>query len=167
MTLRVTKKSWCIIAVAILSVSGCSGSNLPPVGQVGGVVTLDGQPLTKGQVEFVPDNSKGTKGRMAVGLIGADGRFKLTSFKPGDGALVGFHKVVIICEEEMPAFDPKTPPAPPKSLIPIRYTDANTSGLTAEVKSAGKNDFTFALESRPPSQMTSSAAVPSPSASIT
>jgi hypothetical protein len=32
------------------------------------------------------------------------------------------------------------------------YTDANTSGLTAEVKSAGKNDFTFALESRPPSQ---------------
>jgi prepilin-type N-terminal cleavage/methylation domain-containing protein len=34
----------------------------------------------------------------------------------------------------------------------IRYNDANTSGLTAEVKSAAKNDFTFALESRPPSR---------------
>ena len=119
---------------------------------MGGVVTLDGQPLTKGQVQFVPDSSKGTKGRMAVGLIGTDGRFSLTAFKPGDGALVGFHKVVIICEAEMPAFDPKSPPPPPKSLIPVRYTDANTSGFTAEVKSAAKNDFTFALESRPPSR---------------
>lgn len=124
----------------------------PPLGQVGGIVTLDGQPLTKGQVQFVPDGSKGTKGRMAVGLIGTDGRFSLTAFKRDDGALVGFHKVVVICEEDMPAFDPKSPPPPPKSLIPVRYTDANTSGLTAEVKSGPKNDFTFALESRPPSQ---------------
>jgi hypothetical protein len=152
MSMKVIMNSWCAVAVAIVTVSGCSGSNLPPVGQVGGVVTLDGQPLTKGHVQFMPDSSKGTKGRMAVGLIGADGRFKLTAFKPGDGALVGFHKVVIICEEDMPAFDPKVAPPPPKSLIPVRYTDANTSGFTAEVKSAGKNDFTFALESRPPSQ---------------
>ena len=142
----------CAVAVAILTVFGCSGVKTPPVGQVGGIVTLDGQPLTKGQVQFLPDSSKGTKGRMAVGLIGSDGRFKLTAFKPGDGALVGFHKVVVICEEDMPAFDPKSPPPPPKSLIPIRYTDANTSGLTAEVKAAAKNDFTFALESRLPSQ---------------
>ena len=152
MSLNMILKSWCAIAVAVLAIAGCSGVKTPPVGQVGGVVTLDGQPLTKGQVQFVPDSSKGTKGRMAVGLIGADGRFQLTAFKPGDGALVGFHKVVIICEEDMPAFDPKSPPPPPKSLIPVRYTNANTSGLTAEVKSAGKNDFTFALESRPPSQ---------------
>ena len=152
MSLKVILNSWCAVAVAIVTVSGCSGVKTPPVGQVGGIVTLDGQPLTKGQVQFVPDSSKGTKGRMAVGLIGADGRFSLTAFKPGDGALVGFHKVLIICEEEMPAFDPKSPPPPPKSLIPIRYTDANTSGLTAEVKAAAKNDFTFALESRLPSQ---------------
>ena len=152
MSLNVILNSWCAVAVAIVAVSGCSGVKIPPLAQVGGVVTLDGQPLTKGQVHFVPDSSKGTKGRMAVGLIGTDGRVKLTAFKPGDGALVGFHKVVIICEEEMPAFDPKLPPPPPKSLIPIRYTNDKTSGLTAEVKSAAKNDFTFALESRPPSQ---------------
>jgi hypothetical protein len=152
MSLKVILNSWCAVAVAIVTVSGCSGVKTPPVGQVGGIVTLDGQPLTKGQVQFLPDSSKGTKGRMAVGLIGTDGRFALTAFKPGDGALVGFHKVVIICEEDMPAFDPKSPPPPPKSLIPIRYTDAKTSGLTAEVKAAAKNDFTFALESRPPSQ---------------
>jgi len=152
MSLKVIMNSWCVIAVAIVAVSGCSGVKTPPVGQVGGVVTLDGQPLTKGQVQFVPDSSKGTKGRMAVGLIGTDGRFALTAFKPGDGALVGFHKVVIICEEDVPAFDPKVAPPPPKSLIPVRYTDVKTSGLTAEVKSAGKNDFTFALESRPPSK---------------
>jgi hypothetical protein len=149
---KVSLKSWCAIAVAVLAISGCNGVKTPPIGQVGGVVTLDGQPLTKGQVQFVPDSSKGTKGRMAVGLIGSDGRFTLTAFKPGDGALVGFHKVVIICEEDMPAFDPKAPPPLPKSLIPVRYTDVNTSGFTAEVKSGEKNDFTFALESRPPSK---------------
>jgi hypothetical protein len=152
MSLNMILKSWCASAVTVLAISGCSGVKTPPVGQVGGIVTLDGQPLTKGQVQFVPDSSKGTKGRMAGGLIGNDGRFSLTAFKPGDGALVGFHKVVVICEEEMPAFDPKSPPPPPKSLIPIRYTDANTSGFTAEVKSGAKNDFTFALESRPPSR---------------
>ena len=120
MSVKVIMNSWCVIAVAIVAVSGCSGVKTPPVGQ--------------------------------VGIIGTDGRFSLTAFEPGDGALVGFHKVVIICEEDMPAFDPKLPPPPPKSLIPVRYTDGNTSGLTAEVKSAGKNDFTFALESRPPSR---------------
>ena len=154
MSLKVILNSWCVVAVTIVAVSGCSGVKIPPLGQVGGIVTLDGQPLTKGQVQFLPDSSKGTKGRMAVGIIGTDGRFSLTAFKPGDGALVGFHKVVIICEEDIPTFDPNSKVAlqPPKSLIPIRYTDANTSGLTAEVKSAAKNDFTFALESQPPSQ---------------
>ena len=154
MSLKVILNSWCVVAVTIVAVSGCSGVKIPPLGQVGGIVTLDGPPLTKGQVQFLPDSSKGTKGRMAVGIIGTDGRFSLTAFKPGDGALVGFHKVVIICEEDIPTFDPNSKVAlqPPKSLIPIRYTDANTSGLTAEVKAAAKNDFTFALESRPPSQ---------------
>ena len=154
MSLKVILNSWCVVAVTIVAVSGCSGVKIPPLGQVGGIVTLDGQPLTKGQVQFLPDSSKGTKGRMAVGIIGTDGRFSLTAFKPGDGALVGFHKVVIICEEDMPTFDPnpKVGLQPPKSLIPIRYTNEKTSGLTAEVKSAAKNDFTFALESRPPSQ---------------
>ena len=154
MSLTVILKSWCAVAVAIVAVSGCSGVKIPSLGQVGGIVTLDGQPLTKGQVQFLPDSSKGTKGRMAVGIIGTDGRFSLTAFKPGDGALVGFHKVVIICEEDLPTFDPNSKVAmqPPKSLIPIRYNDANTSSLTAEVKSGATNDFTFALESRPPSQ---------------
>jgi len=154
MSLKVIMKSCCAIAVAFIAVAGCSGVKIPPLGQVGGIVTLDGVPLAKGQVQFLPDSSKGTKGRMAVGVIGKDGRFTLTAFKRDDGALVGFHKVVIICEEDMPTFDPnpKVAPQPPKSLIPIHYTDANTSGLTAEVKSGAKNDFTFALESRPPSQ---------------
>lgn len=154
MSLKVILRSWYAIAVASIAIAGCSGVKIPPLGQVGGIVTLDGQPLAMGQVQFLPDSSKGTKGRMAVGLIGTDGRFSLTAFKPGDGALVGFHRVAIICEEVQPAFDPnsKVAPQPPKSLIPVRYNDANTSGLTAEVKSGAKNDFTFALESPPPSQ---------------
>jgi len=142
----VVLKLWCaFFSVAVLSLSGCGGPATPPTARVGGIVTLDGQPLSSGSVRFVPDRSKGTTGRMAVGVIGSDGRFTLTSFKPGDGSLVGFHKVAIICEGEAPPFDPKIPPPPPKSLIPIRYTDDKTSGITAEVKSGTKHDFEFKL----------------------
>jgi hypothetical protein len=149
MTLKTTMAVSCLIATAVLSLTGCGGPATPPTGKVSGIVTLDDQPLPKGQVRFMPDKSKGTMGRMAVGVIGSDGRFVLTSFKRDDGALVGFHKVVIICEEEVPPFDPKVPPPPPKSLIPIRYTDDKTSGMTAEVKSGAKNEFEFKLTTAP------------------
>jgi hypothetical protein len=137
-----------VAALLAAQLLGCQGGNSLPMAKVAGTVKLDGAPLTKGNVRFMPDSGKGTQGPMATGQIGSDGKFVLTTSAPGDGAHVGFYKVAVSCWDE-PPFDPKNPTAPPpaKSLIPERYGDEKTSELTAEVKRGGPNEFTFDLKS--------------------
>lgn len=134
-------------SLVMLPFLGCQGGNSLPMAKVSGTVTLDGAPLTKGRIQFMPDNSKGTRGPMATGQIVADGKFVLMTSAPGDGAQVGCYKVVVNCWEETP-FDPNNPKLapPPKSLIPERYANEQTSGLTAEVKTGTPNEFTFDLK---------------------
>jgi hypothetical protein len=74
----------CLVAVVL---AGCGG---PRLGRVTGRVTVGGKPVTSGTIMFHPD-----AGPTAVGAIGADGTYTLTTFKRGDGALVGSHRVTI------------------------------------------------------------------------
>jgi hypothetical protein len=120
----------CLAAVAF---TGCGTNDLVPVG---GTVQYHGKPLDHGRVAFYPQD-----GRQAFGEI-RDGHFTLTSYRPGDGAAVGTHRVTIHCD--VPA-DPKDPFSDRVSLIPKRYLKPETSGLTAEVKPAGNNEFSFEL----------------------
>lgn len=138
----------CAAVAFAVPMSGCGGGSGLKLQKVSGVVTFDGKPLTKGNVQFTPDGSKGTRGPMATGAIGPDGRFTLTTTTSGDGAPVGFYRVTVNCWDEGAPFDPKNPkpPTPARSLIPERYTDDNASGLTAEVKAGAKNEFTFELK---------------------
>jgi len=138
------------LAALVLTVplAGCHRGDTITLAKVSGTVTLDGAPLTKGAIQFTPDSSKGTRGPLATGAIGPDGKFELMTSKPGDGAQAGFYKVAVNCWETVP-FDPNNPKPspPPKSLIPEHYADDKTSGLTAEVKSGTPNEFTFELKS--------------------
>jgi len=142
------RRAW-LVTVVVVAAAGCGRSG-PPLASVHGMVTLEGTPLTHGTVSFVPDNARGTRGRMALGAIGPDGRFVLRSFTADDGALTGFHTVAILCDEllPVPADGAAEQPVPDeaRSLIPVRYNDARTSGLTAEVKPGVKNEFLFNLQ---------------------
>lgn len=132
--------------LACLILPGCGGGpDLPPVAEVSGVVTLDGNPLPRGTIQFVPDKSKGTEGATAVGTIGPDGRYTLKTAGV-EGAIVGFHKVGVRALQEEPE-DETAPPPPP--LIPPRYFNPDTSGLTAEVKADQDNVIDFPLKSKP------------------
>jgi hypothetical protein len=134
--------------MAPLFLTGCgsSGKGLGARAAVQGKVTLDGQPLKLGDVMFVPDETKGTKGPPAVGSIDASGVFTLTTDREShdDGALVGFHRVRVFAVPQ-PA-KPEDPPPP--SLIPLRYNDEATSGLTAEVKAGQDNTIDLKLSSK-------------------
>src|SRR5262245_16358306 len=83
-----------VIAAALLVQSwGCGGSDgKPPEGltvPVKGQVTYKGKPLTGGSIMFEPVDG----GREAHGTIQPDGTFSLSTFRSGDGAVRGVHRV--------------------------------------------------------------------------
>ncbi len=110
------------------------GDGGPSLGQVSGSVTYKGQPLSQGEISFFPTN-----GRPAFGKI-VDGKIVEATFvATNDGVPVGTHQVSI---QSMTNADDMY--AEQKSLIPKRYGDPATSGLTAEVQK-GQNDLSFEL----------------------
>jgi len=109
---------------AIILLSGCSGGRLPTA-PVRGKVTYKGAPLNTGTVTFVPDT---TAAPCAYGEIGADGSYQLTTYKRGDGAVLGTHRIMVSAVK----VDPKRPEA--TSLVPSKFSSEQTSGLTADVQ---------------------------------
>jgi hypothetical protein len=149
-----------VLAGLLMAAAGCgSGQGTVPVD---GIVTLDGQPLEGAAVSFAP-----AKGRPATAQTDAAGKFKLTTFAAGDGAMPGPYKVGV-SKMEAPAApsgnvqstspDGKTQlsgpsslrggaPPQPKSLLPAKYLNPNTSGITVEVK-AGMEPVKLDLSSK-------------------
>lgn len=84
-----------IVALGLGVVLGCGGSS--KTYRVEGIVTLDGKPLEGVTVKFLPD--EGSSGQTAVGTTGSDGSFRLQTNAPGDGAMAGTYRVVVIKEE--------------------------------------------------------------------
>jgi hypothetical protein len=124
-----------LVAILALLVLGC-GRGGPKTARASGTVTMDGKPLPKIGVTFLPTK----KGPIATGNTNENGEFTLTTVRKGDGAPIGNHKVTIGASEE----GQKLPP------IAGRYGSPHTTNLTAEVKAGEKNVFTFDLKPEDP-----------------
>ncbi len=72
--------------------AGCGGT-----AEVKGRVTLDGKPVAGATILFVPE--PGSSARPATGFTDAEGNFRLTTFRPNDGAVVGAYKIVVTKSE--------------------------------------------------------------------
>jgi hypothetical protein len=108
-----------LLASASLAIPGC-GDGRPVRVPVSGKVLIDGQPVTKGSIQFHEDD-----GRPARGSIGSDGSFTLTTFDEGDGCTPGNHRVsVISCDE---------PPGMRRWFIPKRYSKPEESGIVTSI----------------------------------
>jgi hypothetical protein len=119
--------------------AGC-GENRPKTAVVQGTVTYKGKPVPNGSVNFVP-----AEGPAATGEIGPDGSYRLTTFRKGDGAVLGTHKVVIVAMQDVSgqAVEARSPLPPP--IVPVKYTSLATTDLTAEVKDQ-ENTINFDLK---------------------
>jgi hypothetical protein len=84
-------------------------------------------------------------GRGANGPIAADGSFELRTFAKNDGALVGTHKVAVVTYAPTGKSGPEAGLG--KLLVPDRYINPETSGLTIEVKAGEVNTPTLELTS--------------------
>ena len=115
--------------LTLWSAPGCGGPaelRGAPTFPVKGKVTYRGKPLTQGSVTFEPDGA----GKEANGPIQPDGTFILTTYKPGDGAVAGLHRVAI-------AFAGKS--------IPIRYAHVSSSRIEVQV-TEGTTDYPIDLK---------------------
>ncbi|MGD0039728.1 MAG: hypothetical protein ABSE84_04780 [Isosphaeraceae bacterium] len=121
-----TGACWFVLAVVLLSSCWGCGSNAGPyVGKtvpVKGKVTYKGKPLTRGEILFEPDS-----GREANGNIQPDGTFELSTFKAGDGAIPGKHRVAVSGTSK-------------KDAVPVKYKNTSSSKTEVEV-AEGKSEY--------------------------
>src|SRR5262245_41636777 len=99
---------------AILLVAGCDNSGIGRTVTVSGKVTLGGQALDSGMVQFIPDKEGGNNSPVtSVGPIKADGTYTLTTGGKS-GAPLGKFKVVVM--PGMPADLPANPGGKPRHV---------------------------------------------------
>src|SRR5262245_53344935 len=92
-----------VVAVCLMGLEGCSGPGLYPVR--GKILWEDGTPARELAGGLVICES--ATGAGARGDIEKDGSFQLGTHKPGDGALVGKHRVAVV---EYSSREPTPPP---------------------------------------------------------
>jgi hypothetical protein len=105
-----------LLSVLCFLLTACSGDQYA---DVTGKVTLDGQPLVGGTVEFSPEG-----GSPAYGVTDEQGMYKLLFSSEQQGAPVGKHRVRITSFSEA---KPRI-----KERVPVKYN--RQSELTCEVR---------------------------------
>lgn len=118
----------CVSAMAVaFMVTGCGDSG-PKLGRVSGTVKLNGKPVPRAQLTFVPDGP----GRSASGLANKDGEYVMEYTPDTPGALVGPVTVQI-----------RTRTTDTPETIPVKYNDKTELKRNVE---SGRNVFDFELE---------------------
>ena len=139
------------VLLALLTLFGCGKPY--KVASVSGRVTLDGKPLAKASVSFVPMATKENlnPGPTAQDLTDADGRFtlSLSTAPPTPGSVVGKCRVYISTILSDPVTDDRDAGGPVKRVrdkVPDRYN--KKTELVFDVPAGGTDLANFDLTSR-------------------
>ncbi len=143
------------LLVMLLVPFGCS-SQISVV-PVTGTVEYNGEPVVGAAVTFVPE-----EGKSASGITDSSGKFTLTTNEDGDGAIPGNHTVTVLAlaapmpsddeegsvevNEVMEPMEDDDGEITESTVIPQKYADPSTSGLTATIEPSGDNDIKLTLE---------------------
>ena len=117
-------------------------------------ISIDGAPVDGAVVVLSPH---GDGGGAASGITDPRGVVTFSTFESHDGVIPGVYAVSIMktlvpdapaISPDDPAYDPaKAGRAPkPKDLLPARYKDATTSGLSLSVDAATKTPLEIGLQ---------------------
>lgn len=157
-----------ICLLCVVGIVGCTeDTDRPETVRVTGTVTLNGDPLEGALVAFSP---KGGTGNAAAGTTDASGKYTLTTFESGDGAVPGTYMVGVTKTEAADATVPASSSAEDvdaayeaaekagvdvmgggkvaetKQLLPAKYGNPTSSGFEFEVTKGGDNNFDLPLE---------------------
>lgn len=135
------------VVCVVLPVTGCGGGmdDMPDIGQVTGVVTVDGQPAGDLMVSFQPQ-----AGRPSYATTDASGAYELRYNRDTSGAKLGSNLVTIstATDDGDGAGYGDGNQEENTELIPAKYNTMASENpeMTVEVKS-GSNEFNWDLES--------------------
>jgi len=137
-----------ICLVLLVALAGCQGKPYG-VAAVSGTVTLDGKPLPKASVTFVPMATKERQnpGPTAQGLTDEQGKFTVSVDPQTPGAVIGKCRVYITTLLTDPA-DDRDAGGPVKRVrdrVPSRYNQSTE--LVIDVPEHGTDKADFALKS--------------------
>ena len=126
----------------------------PQVYPATGVVFYQSKPVAGATVMFESTDA-GTKPGgvlVAIGRTDSAGMFRMKTYKEYEGVVAGSHRVSVTKMEYTPAprpagVDPNVDISPiATSVLPEKYKDVATSGLTASVTPEGPNQIRLDLE---------------------
>jgi len=133
-----------LLPLFFLAGCGAGSDDHRPTATLSGVVTLDGNPLPAGSIQFTSTRT----GETAYANLSSDGRY-LIEMPAVD---VGTEYDVTIgppIEEDLDATAlEENPPEKIRQLIPRKYSARTTSGLKVTIANAGANEFDFDLQSK-------------------
>ena len=156
----ISKQQLCLVVLLLVTVSGvigCRDSRYPPTFRVTGVITMQGEPVDRATVSFLPSDGQ----HPANGITDESGVFELSTFNRNDGATPGEFVVTI---QKFPVVEIKTVPGgipydpenetnadEPRrrrvveNELPKKYAGPKSSGFTATVDTNDENHFEFEL----------------------
>lgn len=125
------------LSAVALGLLGCSGGDADMT-PIRGEVIYNGEPLKEGTVIYTPQMPR--NGQQASGGIQEDGTFEMTTRQRGDGVKHGAYNISIYAMEPHPG-EPQSREEVEAAggkiergfLIPEKYADPRTSGLTDTV----------------------------------
>ncbi|MDC0934948.1 hypothetical protein OAS39_01585 [Pirellulales bacterium] len=141
----------CACNASLALLSGCGAEDLVgPTVPVAGKVTFNGNEVTTGTVIFLPDASKGNAAQYeSRGAIDASGNYLLQTMGK-EGAPPGAYLVGVAAWKRPPEVlnpDFRGFPPPNIPLVPLKYNNPASSGLTAEAReNAPAGEYDLKLE---------------------
>jgi len=144
------------VAAALAGMLAGCGRRPPALAEVSGTVTLDGEPLARGTLTFEAAGLRPATAQILDGRI-----IEATTRRSNDGVPVGHQRIAVFSREEPHAApaDRSQRRGPPgttrfpasmagQSLLPARYNDPATSGLSAIIQ-PGHNTLSLTLTRGP------------------
>lgn len=142
-----------LLAFGAVVVAGCRPAGSVPTVPASGRLVYAGRPLAGIDVVFTPAH-----GRRGFATTDADGRFSISTFARGDGAVPGRHRVTLwphaqanaVIADSYAARATVNSEASAKILpFPKRYTSTGDSPLVVDLDDRGSRSLELTLEDGP------------------
>jgi hypothetical protein len=125
-----------LAALSLGGAAGCPPAYRVPLYPVRGQVLYKGKPVERAMVTLHPLTGFPDGVPKPIAYTDADGRFRVTTDRPGDGAPAGEYAVTVALREKTRTGVEKVKG---RNLLPARYSNPKSCGLRCRVQE-GEND---------------------------